>query len=117
MSRSEFDVTYSTSVAGAGLCYYSGVVLTHAEQNWFVVIRFPWTLSSEEVWARTYALSGRPFKLTAAITLVGLLFDDYALYFHLVPALLTDGVTVVYSSDYLYERIERDSNIAPGPNL
>jgi len=43
----EFDFTYLILVAAAGLFYYSGVVLTHAKQNWFVGIRTPWTLSSE----------------------------------------------------------------------
>ncbi|REA02723.1 hypothetical protein DEQ92_13135 [Haloferax sp. Atlit-6N] len=112
----EFDFTSLILVAVAGLFYYSGVVLAHAEQNWFVGIRTPWTLSSEEVWARTHALGGRLFKLTAVLTLVGLLFGDYALYFLLVPALLTAGVTVVYSY-YLYERIDGSSDTAPGSNL
>ena len=109
----EFDFTSLILVAVAGLFYYSGVVLTHARQNWFVGIRTPWTLSSEEVWARTHALGGRLFKLTAVLTLFGLLFGDYALYFLLVPVLLTAAVTVVYSY-YLYERIERDSDTAAG---
>ena len=112
----EFDFTYLILVAVAGLFYYSGVVLTHAEQNWFVGIRTPWTLSSEVVWARTHALGGRLFKLTAVLTLVGLLFGEYALYFLLVPALLTASVTVVYSY-YLYERLERSSDTTSESNL
>jgi uncharacterized membrane protein len=112
----EFDFTVLILIGIAGLFYYSGVVLLHAEQNWFVGIRTPWTLSSEEVWARTHALGGRLFKLTAILTLVGLLFGDYALYFLLVPVLLTAGVTVVYSY-YLYERIERSSDTPSKSNL
>jgi len=109
----EFDFTYLILVAAAGLFYYSGVVLTHAKQNWFVGIRTPWTLSSEEVWARTHALGGRLFKLTAILTVVGLLFGNYALYFLLVPALLTAGGTIVYSY-YLYERLDRTSRLPQG---
>ncbi|WP_435075132.1 SdpI family protein [Halorubrum sp. HHNYT27] len=105
----EFDFTYLILVAVAGLLYYVGVLITHAEQNWFIGIRTPWTLSSEAVWDRTNALGGRLFKLTAVLALVGLLFGEYAIYFLLVPALLTTGVTVVYSY-YLYERIERGSD-------
>jgi len=112
----EFDFTALILVGVAGLFYYSGVLLTHAERNWFVGIRTPWTLSSEEVWNRTHALGGRLFKLTAVLTLVGLLFGDYALYFLLVPALLTAGITIVYSY-YVYEQIERDSDTGPGANL
>ena len=112
----EFNFTYLILVAAAGLFYYSGVVLTHAKQNWFVGIRTPWTLSSEEVWARTHAVGGRLFKLTAILTIVGLLFGDYALYFLLVPALLTAGGTIVYSY-YLYERLGRNSETTSGSNL
>ena len=102
----EFDFVYLILVAAAGLLYYSGVLVTHARRNWFVGIRTPWTLSSEEVWSRTHALGGRLFKLTAILTLIGLLFGDYAIYFLVVPALLTAATTVVYSY-YLYERIEQ----------
>ena len=112
----EFDFTALILVGVAGLFYYSGVLLTHAERNWFVGIRTPWTLSSEEVWNRTHALGGRLFKLTAVLTLVGLLFGDYALYFLLVPALLTAGITIVYSY-YVYEQIERRSDTGSGSNL
>lgn len=107
----EFDFTALILVGVAGLFYYSGVLLSHAEQNWFIGIRTPWTLSSEEVWARTHALGGRLFKLTALLTLVGLLFGEYAVYFVLIPALLTAAGTVVYSY-YLYERVERGADTA-----
>jgi len=105
----EFDFTLLVLAAVAGLFYYVGVLLTHAERNWFVGIRTPWTLSSDEVWARTHHLGGRLFKLTAIISLIGLFFGAYAVYFLLVPALLTAGITVVYSY-YLYEQIERGSD-------
>lgn len=108
----EFDFTYLVLIAAAGLLYYSGVLLTHAERNWFVGIRTPWTLSNEEVWNRTHALGAQLFKLTAILTLVGLLFGEYALYFLVVPALLTAGITVAYSY-YLYERIERRGGLSP----
>ena len=101
----EFDFTLLVLAAVAGLFYYVGVLLTHAEQNWFVGIRTPWTLSDERVWKRTHALGGRLFKLTAVVSLVGLAFGDYAVYFLLVPALATAAVTVVYSY-YLYDRLD-----------
>ena len=104
----EFDFTLLVLAAVAGLFYYVGVLLEHAERNWFVGIRTPWTLSSDDVWERTHRLGGRLFKLTALIALVGLFFGEYAIYFLVVPALLTAGITVVYSY-YLYEQLERGS--------
>ena len=108
----EFDFTLLVLAAVAGLLYYVGVLLTHAEQNWFVGIRTPWTLSDETVWKRTHELGGRLFKLTAAVSLVGLAFGDYAVYFLLVPALATAAATVGYSY-YLYERLD-DAGTAAG---
>ncbi|MFB6104838.1 MAG: SdpI family protein [Halobacteriaceae archaeon] len=102
-----FDFTVFVLVAVAALFYYLGILLANAERNWFVGIRTPWTLSSDAVWARTHALGSRLFKLTAAIALVGVLFGDYAVYFLVVPAVLTAIVVVGYSY-YLYESLERD---------
>jgi uncharacterized membrane protein len=108
----EFDFTLLVLLAAAGLLYYSGVLVTHAERNWFVGIRTPWTLSSEEVWRRTHILGGRLFKLTAILTVVGLLVGEYALYFLIIPALLTAVTTVLYSY-YLYERLEQSGDLSP----
>lgn len=111
----EFDFTLLVLASVAGLFYYVGVLLTDAEQNWFVGIRTPWTLSDETVWERTHDLGGRLFKLTAAVSLVGLAFGEYAVYFLLVPALATAAVTVVYSY-YLYQRLD-DVGETPGPGV
>jgi uncharacterized membrane protein len=102
-----FDFTLLVLAAVAGLFYYIGVVLECTERNWFVGIRTPWTLESDEVWQRTHHLGGRLFKLTALVALIGLAFDEYAIYFFLVPALGTGISTIVYSY-YLYEKLERE---------
>lgn len=112
----EFDFALLLLAAVAGLFYCLGVLLTRAKRNWFVGVRTPWTLSSEAVWDRTHELAGRLFKLTALLALVGLLFDEYAVYFLVVPALLIAAITVVYSY-YLYERIERDTDPSRNPDL
>lgn len=101
----EFDFIRLVLAAVAGLFYYTGVLLTHAERNWFVGIRTPWTLSNDEVWERTHQLGGRLFKLTALFSIAGLFFGDYAVYFLIVPALLTAGITISYSY-YLYQQLE-----------
>jgi len=108
-----FDFSTFVLVGVAVLFYAVGVLLSHAQRNWFVGIRTPWTLSSDEVWARTHALGARLFKLTALVTLVGLAFGDYAVYFLLVPALATAGVTIVYSY-VLYERLDEEPSASTG---
>ena len=110
----EFDFVLLVLIAAAGLLYYAGVLISNAERNWFVGIRTPWTLSSEEVWRRTHDLGSTLFKLTAVLTLIGLFFGDYAIYFLVIPVLLTAGVIVAYSY-YLYERLERDGGPSADP--
>ncbi|WP_435365278.1 SdpI family protein [Haloarchaeobius sp. DYHT-AS-18] len=112
----EFDFTLFILAAVAGLFYYIGILLGHTERNWFVGIRTPWTLSNEEVWKRTHELGGRLFKLTAVVSLVGLLSGEYAIYFLLVPALATAVITIVYSY-YLYRKLVGRDGSSPDPGL
>jgi uncharacterized membrane protein len=79
------------------LFIYIGFLLGHAEQNWFVGIRTPWTLSSETVWKKTHELGGKLFKIAGIISFVGVLAKEYAMWFILVPVLAVAVYTVMYS--------------------
>ncbi len=82
----------------SGLLFiYLGFLIGHAEQNWFVGIRTPWTLSSESVWKKTHLLGGKLFKIAGMICFLGLLFQDYAVWIIIVPILLVSCYTVIYS--------------------
>jgi len=79
------------------LFIYIGFLLEHVEQNWYVGIRTPWTLSSTVVWKKTHVLGGKLFKISGIICFAGLLFPDLAMWFILVPVLATTVITVIYS--------------------
>ena len=79
------------------LFIYLGFLLGHAEQNWFVGIRTPWTLSSETVWKKTHELGGKLFKIAGVISFIGVLAGEYAIWFILVPILGVAVYTVAYS--------------------
>jgi uncharacterized membrane protein len=79
------------------LFIYIGFLLGHAEQNWFVGIRTPWTLSSETVWKKTHEIGGKLFKIAGVIAFAGVMAGEYALWFILVPALAVAVITVLYS--------------------
>lgn len=82
-----------------------GFLLEHAERNWFVGIRTPWTLSSTEVWRHTHDRAATLFKLAGVIALGGLVFPAYFVYFVAVPAAGIALFATVYS--YLdYRRVE-----------
>jgi len=108
-----FDFVLIILAGMAALFYYVGILLGHAERNWFVGIRTPWTLSSDEVWDRTHDLGGRLFKLTAVVTLAGLALGDEAVYVFVSAAVVTSAVTFVYSY-YCYRRLDGNGDIAAG---
>jgi uncharacterized membrane protein len=79
------------------LFFCIGILLEHSKRNWFIGIRTPWTLSSDKVWDKTHKLGGKLFKLSGIISVIGILFQKYAFFFVLVPAILFSIFLVVYS--------------------
>jgi uncharacterized membrane protein len=79
------------------LFIYIGFLIEKAEQNWFVGIRTPWTLSSVTVWKKTHDLGGNLFKVAGVISCAGILFQEYAIWFVLVPVLVVSVYSVAYS--------------------
>ena len=79
------------------LFIYIGFLLGHAEQNWFVGIRTPWTLSSKTVWKKTHQLGGKLFIIAGVISCAGIFAGAYAFWLILVPALAVAVITVAYS--------------------
>lgn len=107
----EFDFTLVVLAGMAALFYYIGIVLDHAERNWFVGIRTPWTLSSDEVWDRTHDLGATLFKLTALVSAAALLAGDIAIFVIVGATITTAIITTVYSY-YCYRQLDEDSDVA-----
>jgi uncharacterized membrane protein len=70
------------------LFYYAGVLTEKAKRNWFIGIRTPWTLSSEEVWERTHRIGGKLFKIAGVITLLGIVLPGYLMLFIFISVAL-----------------------------
>jgi uncharacterized membrane protein len=92
-----FDMTAAMMPAMALLFYYLGVLIEKAERNFFIGIRTPWTLSSDNVWKKTHARGGKLFKGAAALTLLAAFIPDYAIYFMLVPIVGVSIYLIIYS--------------------
>ena len=93
----QYNFNQVLAPAFGGLFYYTGVLTEHAKRNWFVGIRTPWTLSSENVWNKTHAIGAKLFKIVGVIALLGVLFPNYTIFFILVPVLVVAGYLIVYS--------------------
>jgi uncharacterized membrane protein len=93
----KFDFSKFLIPAFAILLYYIGVLTSKAEQNWFIGIRTPWTLSSKNVWKKTHERASVLYKLSAGICLLGILFPSLVVWFILIPILSCTVYAIVYS--------------------
>ena len=91
-----------------GLLFYGlGKLLSRAKMNWFVGIRTPWTMSSEEVWNSTHRLGGKLFKLCGVITLTGLLFGGWVTFVLAMGSVLVSTFYLFIYSYVEYQKIEK----------
>lgn len=91
------DPTVAIAPAIAVIYYLVGVLLDRAEQNWFVGLRTPWTLSDERVWDRTHDRVAPLFKLAGVAALGALILPSLAVYWLVAPALAASLAGAVYS--------------------
>ena len=81
-----------------------GNVLGKVTKNFFVGIRTPWTLASDEVWLRTHRLGGRVF-VAAGLAFVAAGLAEAGTAPIVVVALLAVLIPVLYSY-VIYRRLE-----------
>ncbi len=92
------------------LFIYIGFLMEHAEPNWFIGIRTPWTMSSDSVWKKTHRMGGKLFKLAGIVSMIGILAGVFAWLFILIPVIVVTFSTVVYS--YIAFKKEQTPGIA-----
>ncbi len=91
--------------AMGGLFVGIGLLLRGARLNWFMGIRTPWTLSSEEVWDRTHKVGSRLFIASGVLAALGGFAEGWiALALILVPVMFS-GIYLVYYSYSEYQRL------------
>jgi len=95
------------SVGLGPLFFYIGVLCENSKRNWFIGIRTPWTLSSDNVWEKTHKVGGKLFKIAGIITFLGAFFPDYAFPSILIPVILIAAYTVTYSYFEYQKEVKR----------
>jgi len=83
--------------AFALLMYYMGILLGSAKRNYFIGIRTPWTLDNETVWNKTHKLGEKLFKLSAAISILGVIFPNQAIILILAPIIISSIYLMIFS--------------------
>jgi uncharacterized membrane protein len=92
------------------LFFYVGVLLEKSKRNWFIGVRTPWTLSNDKVWDKTNKLAGKIFKIVGTISLLGIIFVNYAIYILLIPLFFGAIYPIVYSY-FEYQKLVKSNNI------
>ncbi len=64
------------------------------KHNWFMGIKTPWTLSSENVWNKTHRFSGRLFMLSGVMIIA----SAYVPIFFRVPLFVTAIILMIFGS-------------------
>lgn len=90
---------------GIGLLFIViGNYLGKVRKNFFIGIRTPWTLASDEVWYRTHRLAGWTFSLSGVVLMAAAIWPRKIMW--LVGMVLVLALIPVVYSYFLYRRIE-----------
>ncbi|MGI6751574.1 MAG: SdpI family protein [Anaerovoracaceae bacterium] len=98
--------------AGVGLLFMIlGNYMGKVKSNWFVGIKNPWTLESEEVWNKTHRLAG-PLMFSAGLLILIMAFIDKDFTFWLVISLAMASALIpnIYSF-LLFRKISNGGKI------
>ena len=80
-----------------GFFIFIGFILRKVKRNFFIGIRTPWTLSSDVVWDKTHKLGSKLIIHSGIITLIGIFFQNYMLWFILTPIIVSAIILLIYS--------------------
>ena len=79
------------------LLFVIGLLLKDSERNWFVGVRTPWTLSSDNVWKKTHLLASKTFMIAGVILLLSIFFPEYAFFAIIFVVLIAAIIPTIYS--------------------
>ena len=106
----DINVTRVVTILVGILFIVIGNYMSKIKRNWFLGIRTPWTLSSEDVWNKTHRLGGKMFIFSGLLMAsISFLNSKYQIPLLIISVLSTSLVSVAYSF-YLYTKEEKEKN-------
>ena len=100
----EVGINYFMIPSFSVLFILIGLFLPKIKKNYFVGIRTPWTIHSEEVWDRTHRLSGKLFIIAGGVALLSLFIPKYS-YPIFITAVLSATVISVISAYFIFRKV------------
>lgn len=91
------------------LFIFLGNLLPKVPKNFFIGVKTPWTLSSDEVWQRTHRLAGYLFVISGLILIVKAFVPGVNTGFHNLSMIVAMGILLypLLHSFIIYKQIER----------
>ncbi len=106
---SELNINYFILPAMSALLILIGMFLPKIRKNYFVGIRTPWTIHSEEVWDKTHQFSGKLFVIAGIIALASTFCPKYS-FLIFMTAILSAAVLSIVFSYYIFRKIKGFNN-------
>jgi len=91
------NINYFIMPAISILFIVIGIFIPKIKKNYFVGIRTPWTIHSEEVWNKTHQFGGKFFIAAGLIVLCSLLFPEYSFLIVISVIPIAASIPVIYS--------------------
>lgn len=79
------------------------------KSNWFVGIKTPWTLSSEEVWNKTHRFGGKMFILSGVLIGLSPFLPDNLVLINFIFAILIVSLGTFAYSYFIYKKIDKEN--------
>ncbi|MFC1663574.1 SdpI family protein [Patescibacteria group bacterium] len=95
--KTEPNINYFILPIFSVLFIVIGIFLPKVKKNYFIGIRTPWTIHSEEVWNKTHQFGGKFFIVGGLIALSGLLFPKHLSLIFIIAILFSALIPVAYS--------------------
>jgi uncharacterized membrane protein len=87
-----------------------GNYMAKIKMNWFMGIKTPWTLSSEEVWNKTHRLGGKLFMLAGLLIAIdGFLPENYRIIVFII-AIAIILIGTIFGSYLIYLKNKKQNN-------
>jgi uncharacterized membrane protein len=102
----QFNMTYMLLPVVGLLFIGISFLLEKAKRNFFIGIRTPWTLSSDEVWEKTHKLGAQTFRIGGALVIVSAFLGESGFWLMMIALLVAALVPVVYSY-VVFARLEK----------
>ena len=94
--------------AGVGVLFLlMGEVMPRVRRNYFVGVRTPWTLSSDEVWRKTHRFSGKLFVQLGLLMIISAIFLPQTTLFVIIMVGVLVMVVGLFAYSYFTWRSEQ----------